>query len=64
MAEAQLRSQLGSQVEVLPIQPPVWSGSDVKLTISTKMKTALVHLLPGMPREMQIDVVTKTPFHK
>ncbi|WP_375408324.1 TadE/TadG family type IV pilus assembly protein [uncultured Methylobacterium sp.] len=59
MAEAQLRSQLGSQVEVLPIQPPVWSGSDVKLTISTKMKTALVHLLPGMPREMQIDVVTK-----
>lgn len=58
LAEAQLRSQLGNQVEVLPIQPPVWTGANVKLTINTKMKTALVHLLPGMPKEILISVST------
>lgn len=60
LAEAQLKSRLGDQSVTggYRINGEWIDGSNYRVTISTTIKTFLVHLLPGASREIEIAVAT------
>jgi Flp pilus assembly protein TadG len=60
LAEAQLRARLGDQSSTggYRISGAWIDSSNYKLTISTTLKTFLVHLLPGTSREIEVSVST------
>jgi Flp pilus assembly protein TadG len=60
LANAQLTSRLGSSNTVSGYQVTgTWiDGSNYRVVITTQMKTALLQLLPGMPRQITVSTAT------
>ena len=60
LASAQLTSRLGSASTTNGFQVNgKWiDGSNYRVTISTTLKTSLLHLLPGMPRQITVGAAT------
>ncbi|MCJ2009195.1 pilus assembly protein [Methylobacterium sp. WL30] len=60
LASAQLTSQLGSVKTTNGFQVNgTWvDGANYRVTISTTVKTSLLHLLPGMPRQITVGTAT------
>lgn len=60
LAEAELKSRLGAQNSNNGFRVTGnWiDGSNYRVTISTTMKTSMVHLLPGMPKSLEISTAT------
>lgn len=60
LAEAQLRARLGDQSSAggYRIEGAWIDGSNYKLTISTTLKTFMVHLLPGTADRIDVGVTT------
>lgn len=60
LANAQLTSRLGSSNTVSGYQVTgTWiDGSNYRLVITTQMKTALLQLLPGMPKQITVSTAT------
>lgn len=60
LASAQLTSRLGAVNTSSGFQVNgTWiDGSNYRVTISTTLKTSLLHLLPGMPRQITVSTAT------